>query len=154
MKIFISLLISFSTLVANADLVSKTTYGDGDDNQNLQQQIIDLYNDNISKVNSNLFLALSGFAVQNELAFMRDMTDQDVGDMTVDLETNIAAGGGKSSCCSHVNTTLVPIWASYNGSGAIQEIIGFMEVVVYVEIDDELSSTKLSIERIIPFTTN
>lgn len=146
--ICLSLLVS---LTANAELVSVTEYG-SESTVTLEEHIANMYNSEISKKNSNLFLALSGFAKQKELSFLTETTENEFGEMTVDLKTVIAAGGGKSSCCARVSTVLVPIWGAYKGTGMIEEIIGFVKVNVYYEIGEDTETTKYAIESIIPFS--
>jgi hypothetical protein len=151
MKHLLIIVMLMFAISANAELVSETEYGD-DSEMTIEVRIENMYNAEIIKQNSNLYLALSGFAKQKELSFLTDTTEDEVGEMTVDIKSIIPAGGGKSSCCAHVSTVLVPIWGSYKGTGMIEEIIGFLTVNIYTEVSDELATTKYAIEGIAPFT--
>ena len=149
MKLILALMLVVSFSI-NAQLASETVYNQ-DDSVDLKKKITDIYNKEIKDKDSNLFLALTGFAAKNSLSFMDVTSEDNYGTMSVNLDVNIAAGSGKGGCCSYGSTTLVPIWGSFEGTGLIEEIVGFLKVSVNVELGEDLETTKYTISEIIPF---
>ncbi len=159
MKYLMFVIFSLTSAIASAELASKQDYfteaNQSENGPSVEERFVALYNSEISKKSSNLYLALAGFASKNEMAFDSAMTEEEIGTMYVELTTFIPASSGKGSCCSYQNTSLIPIWGSFKGSGAIEEIIGFLKVTFYTESESDDSYTeKLSIESILPFSPN
>lgn len=148
--LFLALLVTLS-FGANAELVSDIVFGDTEQ-IDLAEKVKTMYEGQIEIPSSNLYLALSGYAAQQNLSFMTNHYEEDTdGQMSVNLETIIVSGSGKSGCCFYGSQRLIPIWASYKGTGLIEEIVGFLEVSVSVELGEDLEKTTYAITRIVPF---
>lgn len=136
--------------MAKAQLATKVVYGDAS-TEDVNKRISEIYEVEIQNENSSLYSTLLSFANENSLAFLEPLSDDLDSRMVIDLGESVQGSMGTSSCCSYSTTYLVRIFSEHV-SGKYQDLVGFLEVNVFVELPEVgRERIEYTIDKVIPF---